>query len=142
MKPVRLDAKMIGCMLAVVAFIVLLPLVSNRLNADVFVPVEGPEDCCSEECVPHGRLQGLYVKFEDVDGECQEMNHVRWCDAISFSLGMSTPTSGGGGTGRPVERVELEDVVVVKEVDKAVKVDVAVDEFTTCRETPDLTLNR
>ena len=59
-----------------------------------------------------------YIKFDGLDGECQDKDHKNWSDLLSFSQPIHKP---GGGTGATRRRgdVVLEDVVVTKELDKA-----------------------
>ena len=60
-----------------------------------------------------------YIKFDGVDGEAQDKDHKAWSDLVSFSQGVSQP--GGGSTGPTRRRGDaiLDDVVCVKELDKA-----------------------
>jgi len=66
----------------------------------------------------YGMLTGMYIKFDGVDGEAQDRDHRKWCDAISFSQGQSLPGDGTGATRRR-GNVVFEDIVVIKELDKA-----------------------
>ncbi len=65
-----------------------------------------------------GGSGSMYIRFDGLDGEAQDKDHSGWCDALSFSQGQS---SAGGGTGATRRRgdVLMEDIVVVKELDKA-----------------------
>ena len=60
-----------------------------------------------------------YIKFDGVDGEAKDKDNDKWSDIISFSQGVSQP--GGGATGPTRRRGDaiLDDVVCVKELDKA-----------------------
>jgi type VI secretion system secreted protein Hcp len=60
-----------------------------------------------------------YIKFAGVDGEAQDKDHKGWSDILSFNQGVHQP--GGGATGPTRRRgdVVLDDVTVVKELDKA-----------------------
>jgi len=60
-----------------------------------------------------------YIKFDGVDGEAQDKDHKGWSDIVSFSQGLHQP--GGGATGATRRRgdVVVEDVSVVKELDKS-----------------------
>lgn len=60
-----------------------------------------------------------FIKFDGVDGEAKDKDHDKWSDIISFSQGVSQP--GGGSTGPTRRRGDaiLDDVVCVKELDKA-----------------------
>jgi type VI secretion system secreted protein Hcp len=60
-----------------------------------------------------------YIKFDGIDGESQNEGHEGWSEIVSFSQPISQP--GGGATGPTRRRgdVVIEDIVVVKELDKA-----------------------
>jgi type VI secretion system secreted protein Hcp len=60
-----------------------------------------------------------YIKFDGVEGEAQDKDHMGWSDLLSFSQGLHQP--GGGATGPTRRRgdVILDDVQVTKELDKA-----------------------
>ncbi len=60
-----------------------------------------------------------YIKFDGVDGEAQDTNHKNWSDILSFSQGIRVP--GGGQTGPTRRRgdVVMDDINIVKELDKA-----------------------
>lgn len=59
-----------------------------------------------------------YIKFDGVDGECQDKDHKNWSDLGSFSQAIHKP---GGGTGATRRRgdVVLDDLLCVKELDKS-----------------------
>jgi len=59
----------------------------------------------------------MYVKFEGLDGEAEDKDHKGWSDILSFSQGQSMPEGATGPTRRRGD-VVVEDVVVVKELDK------------------------
>ncbi len=61
----------------------------------------------------------LFVKFDGVDGECQDKDHKAWIDVLSFSWGLHK--AGAGATGQTRRRgvVTVEDVMVTKEYDKS-----------------------
>jgi type VI secretion system secreted protein Hcp len=60
----------------------------------------------------------LFIKFDGIDGECNDKDHKNWSDLLSFSWGLRK--AGAGSTGQTRRRgvVTVEDVVVTKEVDK------------------------
>jgi type VI secretion system secreted protein Hcp len=60
-----------------------------------------------------------YIKFDGVDGEAQDKDHKNWSDILSFQQAIHKP--GGSATGPTRRRgdVILENIVVVKEVDKS-----------------------
>ena len=59
-----------------------------------------------------------YIKFDGVDGEAQDKDHKGWSDLASFSQPIHKPGAGTGPTRRRGD-VGLEDIVVVKEIDKS-----------------------
>ena len=60
-----------------------------------------------------------YIKFDGVDGEAQDKDHKGWSDLLSFGQGMTQP--GGGATGATRRRgdVIVDDISLVKELDKS-----------------------
>ena len=60
-----------------------------------------------------------YVKFEGVDGESKSTDHAGWSEIVSFSQPISTPGGGATGATRLRGDVVLEDIVVVKQLDKS-----------------------
>ena len=61
-----------------------------------------------------------YVKFEGVNGEATESNHVNWCELLAFEHGYEQPSSGSTtGMARRRGSVIVEDITLVKELDKA-----------------------
>lgn len=65
-----------------------------------------------------GMPSSMYIKFEGVDGEAEDKDHKGWSDILSFCQGQSLPTGATGPTRRRGD-VLMEDIVVVKELDKA-----------------------
>jgi type VI secretion system secreted protein Hcp len=59
-----------------------------------------------------------YIKFDGVDGEAKDKDHKGWSDLASFSQPIHKPGQGTGATRRRGD-VVLEDLVCVKELDKA-----------------------
>ena len=59
-----------------------------------------------------------YVKFEGINGESQNKDHEDWSEIVSFSQPIYKPASGTGATRRRGD-VVLDDIVVVKQIDKA-----------------------
>lgn len=59
-----------------------------------------------------------FIKFDGVDGESQDQHHKNWSDIESFDQLIHKP---GGGTGQHRRRADvvLEDIHVLKELDKA-----------------------
>lgn len=60
-----------------------------------------------------------YIKFDGVDGECQDKDHKGWSDLQSFSQGISQPGRGATGAARRRGDVILEDIACTKELDKS-----------------------
>ncbi len=59
-----------------------------------------------------------YIKFDGVEGEAQDKDHKGWSDLASFNQAMHKPGVGTGATRRRGD-VILEDIAIVKEIDKA-----------------------
>jgi type VI secretion system secreted protein Hcp len=61
----------------------------------------------------------LFIKFDGVDGECNDKDHKAWSDLLSMSWGLHK--AGAGATGQTRRRgvVTVEDVVIMKEYDKS-----------------------
>ncbi len=83
--------------------------------ADDFASIAPPSPDVSEG---YEMLAGMFIRFDGVDGETQNKDHIGWCDALSFSQGQSLPDVGIIGS-RQRGNVVFEDIVVVKELDKA-----------------------
>ena len=60
-----------------------------------------------------------YIKFDGVDGEAQDKDHKGWSDLVSFNQAIHKPMAGANGPTRRRGDVVLEDVQVVKELDKS-----------------------
>ncbi|MBC8871641.1 MAG: type VI secretion system tube protein Hcp [Planctomycetes bacterium] len=60
-----------------------------------------------------------YIKFDGVDGEAQDKDHKKWSDIVSFTQAVHKPMGGATGATRRRGDVVLEDIGVVKELDKA-----------------------
>lgn len=83
--------------------------------ADDFESIAPPSPDVSEG---YEMLAGMFIKFEGVDGEAQGGSYRGWCNALSFSQGQSLPDGGIEPTRQRAD-VVFEDIVVVKELDKA-----------------------
>jgi type VI secretion system secreted protein Hcp len=61
----------------------------------------------------------LFIKFDGVDGEANDKDHKAWSDLLSMTWGLHR--AGGGATGQTRRRgvATVEDVVCMKEYDKA-----------------------
>jgi type VI secretion system secreted protein Hcp len=62
----------------------------------------------------------IFMKIEGADGESTDKAHDKWCELLSFSHGISQPTSGASGTGgRTGGRANFDNFVAVKTIDNA-----------------------
>lgn len=59
-----------------------------------------------------------YIKFDGVDGEAQDKDHKNWSDLLSFNQAIHKPSTGTGVTRRRGD-VVLDDIVLVKQLDKS-----------------------
>lgn len=85
--------------------------------ADDFVSIAPPSPDVSEG---YEMLAGMFIKFEGVDGEAQDGSYRGWCNALSFSQGQNLVEGQSlVGATRQKANVVFEDIVVVKELDKA-----------------------
>ena len=61
----------------------------------------------------------MFIKFDGIDGECEDDDHKGWIDILSWSWGMSqsanTHMGGGGGQAQ----ASVQDLSAVKFVDKS-----------------------
>ncbi len=104
---------------AAVSILVLAGLLMFALltMADDFESIAPPSPDVSDG---YEMLAGMFIRFEGVDGEVQSGFYRGWCNALSFSQGQSLPDGGMiVGTTRQGANVVFEDIVVVKELDKA-----------------------
>jgi len=63
----------------------------------------------------------MFLKIEGVPGESTDDAHEDWIEVLSFSHGVSQPSSGSlsSGTSRSAERCDHQDFSVIKTLDKA-----------------------
>lgn len=61
----------------------------------------------------------MYMQITGIDGESTDKDHEDWIEILSCSMGMIDPGTGATGTTRRRGYVVLEDIVVVKELDKS-----------------------
>jgi len=61
-----------------------------------------------------------FLKVEELDGESTDDQHKKWIEVLSFSHGVSQPSSGSASSGgaRSAERCDHQDFSVVKALDK------------------------
>jgi len=77
-------------------------------------PLTTPDPEKTESCI-----QGCaFIKFDGIDGETQVKDHEGWSEIVSFSQDIHKPSAGTGAT-RRIGDVVLEDIVIVKQLDKA-----------------------
>jgi type VI secretion system secreted protein Hcp len=62
-----------------------------------------------------------FLKIDGVDGESTDDKHKQWIELLSYSHGVSQPTSGAASSGgaRSAQRCDHQDFSVVKTLDKA-----------------------
>ena len=62
-----------------------------------------------------------FLKIDGIDGESTDDKHADWIELLSFSHGVSQPSSGSVSSGgaRSAERCDHQDFSVVKTLDKA-----------------------
>ena len=60
-----------------------------------------------------------YIKFDGVEGECNDKGHKGWSDLASFGQGLTQPGAGATGATRRRGDVIVEDITCSKELDKA-----------------------
>ncbi|MES9939064.1 MAG: type VI secretion system tube protein Hcp [Candidatus Thiodiazotropha sp. 6PLUC2] len=62
----------------------------------------------------------LFMKIDGADGESTDDAHSKWCELLSYSHGVSQPTSGASGTGgRTGGRANFDNFIAVKTIDNA-----------------------
>lgn len=62
----------------------------------------------------------MFMKIEGIDGESTDDAHDKWIELLSFSHGVSQPSSGASGSGgRTGGRAEFEDFSALKNLDNA-----------------------
>ena len=62
-----------------------------------------------------------FLKIDTIPGECTDDKHKEWIEVLSYSHGVSQPSSGSVSSGgaRSSERCDHQDFSVVKTLDKA-----------------------
>ncbi len=76
---------------------------------------EAPETTVSST----GSAGMMFIQITGIDGESTDVAHKDWIEVLSYSMGMADPEAGATGTTRRRGNVVLEDIVVVKELDKS-----------------------
>ena len=72
-----------------------------------------------EETAKMPTHSSAYVKFEGIDGESKDTVHENWSEIVSFNQGIHKPGGGATGTTRRTGEVILDDIVIIKQVDKS-----------------------
>ncbi|MHC5061567.1 MAG: Hcp family type VI secretion system effector [Planctomycetota bacterium] len=62
-----------------------------------------------------------FLKIDTIKGECTDDKHKEWIEILSYSHGLSQPSSGSVSSGgaRSAERCDHQDFSIVKTLDKA-----------------------
>jgi len=82
-------------------------------------PAPEPPPVDEEETVESPAHSSAYIKFDGIVGESQDKDHDGWSEIVSFSQPIIQPGGGATGASRRRGDVVLEDIVVVKQLDKA-----------------------
>ena len=90
------------------------PAAPGQETEEPATPATEPEE--APEPTAHS---SAYVKFEGVDGESKYQGHEGWSEIVSFRQGIHRPDSGATGSVRQRGNVVFDDIVLVKQVDKA-----------------------
>jgi type VI secretion system secreted protein Hcp len=61
----------------------------------------------------------LFIKFDGIDGECNDKDHKAWCDVLSFSWGLQKAGAGATGQARRRGVVTVLDMIISKQMDKS-----------------------
>jgi type VI secretion system secreted protein Hcp len=99
-----------------VAGLTIFAVVTAITLAMVVITMQGPMSV--EGQTSGAMVDPAYIKFEGVDGESQDKDHLGWSDVLSFDQVIHSPASGTSMT-RTRESAILEDIRVVKELDKS-----------------------
>lgn len=61
-----------------------------------------------------------FLQIDGIPGESTDSAHSEWIELLSFSFGAEQPSSGSvsSGGGRSAERVDLDDLEILKAIDK------------------------
>ena len=104
-----IDKRSIWVLLAVLA-----------VSAGVFALANLNEQTASGAVTGGTGTASYFIKFDGIDGEAVDRDHSQWSDLLSFDQAMRAPVvTDSLGTTRRRGDVILEDVVIVKELDKA-----------------------
>ncbi|MFC1933224.1 Hcp family type VI secretion system effector [Chloroflexota bacterium] len=87
---------------------------TTSLESTETEPTTEPESVETEPLIH----SSAYIKFEGMDGESQSVGHEGWSEIVAFSQLISRPGSGTTSLTRTRGESILEDIVVVKQIDK------------------------
>jgi type VI secretion system secreted protein Hcp len=91
----------------------LLPLVAILAFAALWIQPSDPV-----EAQTGGSPVSMYMRFDGIDGDALEVNHLGWSEVDSINTSVFRPTSTST-LGRVRSRADFEDVIVVKPIDSA-----------------------
>ena len=82
------------------------------------------------------RADDMFLQLGDIQGESTARGYERWIDVVSWSWGVTNPTTVGAGTGLSAGRATLSDLTLMKTTRSAFE-GFPRDRFTTLKETAD-----
>jgi type VI secretion system secreted protein Hcp len=105
------------------ALLVVSTLLVNGCNGIIPIP-EIPKPSPEEVAEPTEPAEPLthssgYVKFDGIDGEATDSEHQKWSEIVSTSWRLHQADSEATGSARERGVVIFDDLVIVKQVDKA-----------------------
>lgn len=103
-------------------FLVLLAGAILALAGELGVSRELPRMAVAQTTAPTAPTAAgtnIFITFDGIPGECTEKEHAGWCDALSFSQGLTSSVSAHIATGAGTGTADLQDVIVTKRLDKA-----------------------
>jgi type VI secretion system secreted protein Hcp len=68
---------------------------------------------------PVKTVAAIYVKFDGINGESEDRDHLDWIDVLSYSQGQYIPDSSATRAGASRESSVFEEIILRKELDKA-----------------------
>lgn len=81
-------------------------------------PSNGVAELRATSITTNGGSNKIFLNVDGISGESLDAKHPDWIDVISFSHGISQPSSGTG-ISRTAERSTHEDFIITKELDKS-----------------------
>ena len=117
----RVAAMVVLCACGILAY----TLIATGGNLEPIAP-PGPTMYSLEEIynligsqVQKPKAFNCFIKFEGIDGESTDPDHLHWCDFLAYSHGVTQPLAGATGATRRRGDVVVKDFTVVKLLDKA-----------------------